>query len=90
MKSIASCSNSVFYFSQRKDEFVEGRDYMPEDRKGGAEVGLIFSDPMFDKPGFEKKIFRFLPGSPALKLGIQPIDLSKVGSTLKANPEDGN
>jgi hypothetical protein len=30
----------------------------------------------------ENKIFRFKPGSPAIQLGIQPLDLSKVGSTL--------
>jgi hypothetical protein len=80
--ALSECSNSVFYFGQRKDEFIEGRDYMPNDRKGGADAGLIFADPMFDKSAFEQKIFRFKPGSPALELGIQPIDLSKVGSSL--------
>jgi hypothetical protein len=30
--------------------------------------------------------FRFKPGSPAAKLGIQPIDLTGVGSTLPVPP----
>jgi hypothetical protein len=31
----------------------------------------------------KKKIFRFLPGSPCEKLGIKPLDLSSVGSTVQ-------
>jgi hypothetical protein len=37
---------------------------------------------MFDEEAMKEKIFRFKPGSPAEKLGIKPIDLSNVGSTL--------
>jgi hypothetical protein len=31
----------------------------------------------------KKRIFRFMPGSPCEKLGIKPLDLSSVGSTVK-------
>lgn len=48
------CSNSLFYINKRENEFITGRDYMPENRKGGAEFGLIFGDPLLDK-GFREK-----------------------------------
>ena len=62
--------------------FEAGRDLVPPEKRGGANMGLLFADPMFDEDAFEQKIFRFKPGSPAEKLGIRSIDLSKVGSTL--------
>jgi hypothetical protein len=40
-------------------------------------------DPMFDQEAIKKKIFRFEPGSPAVKLGIKPLDLSLVGSAVQ-------
>ena len=35
-----------------------------------------------DQEAMKQRIFRFKPGSPAKKLGINPLDMSKVGSTL--------
>jgi len=43
---------------------------------------LINADPLFvdDKRGD----YRFKPGSPALELGIEPIDVSQAGRTVKS------
>lgn len=83
-------SNSIYYVVKEKDWFEAGQDLVPPEKRGGAEVGLLFADPMFDEDAFEQKIFRFKPGSPAEKLGIQPIDLSKFGSTVKNPSANGN
>ena len=53
---------------------------------GEDDVKLLYADPMFDAEAMQRKIFRFRPGSPAEKLGIEPIDLSNVGSTLARKP----
>ncbi len=47
-----------------------------------GEIKTPIIDPMFDEEAMKQKIFRFKPGSQAIKLGIKPIDLSKLGSTL--------
>jgi len=46
-------------------------------RKAGHDVHSVVADPLFVAP--EKGDFRLRPGSPALKLGFKPIDLSTVG-----------
>ncbi len=76
------CSNSIFYAKPRAKEFKAGTDIIAEGNRDGADVGMVFVDPMFDKEAMKQRIYRFLPGSPATKLGIKPIDLSSVGSTL--------
>ena len=43
----------------------------------GVDANSLAVDPMFVDP--DNGDFRFKPGSPALELGIVPIDLSKVG-----------
>lgn len=51
-------------------------------RPEGDGVALLVTDPLFDEHAFDDKVFRFLPSSPAPELGIVPVDLSEVGSTL--------
>ena len=47
----------------------------------GKETGGVFADPHFaDAKNLD---FTLKPGSPALKLGFKPFDLSSAGSTLK-------
>ena len=43
---------------------------------------LLYADPKFDQDAMKKGLFQFEEGSPATKLGIKPIDLREVGSSL--------
>jgi hypothetical protein len=75
-------SNSLIYVEDPPDEITLGQDVIAPDRRGGADVGMLFADPMFDQEAMKQRIFRFKPDSPAPGLGIEPIDLSSAGSTL--------
>ena len=84
---------SSIYFSENSDApFVPkadlGTDLMTSKAvsPGEDDVKLLYANPMFDVEAMQRKIFRFRPGSPAEKLGIEPIDLSNVGSTLARKP----
>jgi len=46
-------------------------------QREGVDKNSLAEDPLFEDP--EKGDFRFKPNSPAPKLGIVPIDLSKIG-----------
>ena len=50
---------------------------LKKQHRDGVDANSLAVDPLFVDP--ENGDFRFKPGSPALKLGIVPIDLSKVG-----------
>ena len=54
-----------------------GREMLKKQQRDGVDAHSLAVDPLFVDP--ENGDFRFKPGSPALKLGIVPIDLSKVG-----------
>jgi len=47
----------------------------------GKEKASLVGDPLFVDP--EGGDFSFRPGSPALKLGIEPLDVSKMGRLNK-------
>ena len=74
--------DSILFAAKAPDGVTPGQDLIPAEQRGKSEVGMLYTDPMFDKDAMKHKIFRFLPGSPAAKLGIKPLDMSKVGSTL--------
>jgi hypothetical protein len=76
-------SNSLIFAPEAIDHAMLGKDLVSADRRCGAKVGMLCADPLFDTAAFEKKMFRFLPGSPCEQLGIQPLDLSKVGATVQ-------
>jgi rhamnogalacturonyl hydrolase YesR len=78
-------SNSLVFVENPPDEIKLGHDVIAPDKRGDAEVGMLFADPMFDEDAITRRIFRFKPGSPAPDLGIEPIDLSSAGSTLAKN-----
>ena len=75
-------SNSLVYDVNLIEGVKPGAELMSPAKRRDAAIGLIYADPLFDQEAMRQKIFRFKPGSPAIKLGIEPIDLSKVGSTL--------
>ncbi|TWT91238.1 right-handed parallel beta-helix repeat-containing protein [Neorhodopirellula pilleata] len=54
-----------------------GRQVLEKQRADGVDANSRAVDPMFVDP--ENGDFRFMPGSPALEMGIVPIDLSQVG-----------
>ncbi|MGI9239885.1 MAG: right-handed parallel beta-helix repeat-containing protein, partial [Verrucomicrobiales bacterium] len=54
-----------------------GKAVLVEKQREGVDKHSVAEDPLFENPA--KGDFRFKPGSPALKMGIVPIDLSKIG-----------
>ena len=73
MKDIESDHN-IYYC---KAEPRLGEETLGRLRRGGGDTHSLAIDPMFVDP--ENGDFRYKPGSPALELGIVPIDLSQVG-----------
>jgi hypothetical protein len=64
------------------DDLRFGNDTLEQWRQRGHDVHSIVADPLFVGP--ERFDFRLRPGSPALKFGFKPIDLSKVGVRERA------
>lgn len=62
-----------------------GADTFDKWQARGKDVHGMVADPLFVNP--EKGDFRLKAGSPALKLGFQPIDASKIGRLPGALPE---
>lgn len=54
-----------------------GKDFLAQKKREGVDKNSLASDPLFVDP--KNGDFRFLPNSPARKLGIKPLDLSNVG-----------
>ncbi len=54
-----------------------GKAMLEKQQRDGVDAHSLAVDPLFVDP--ENGDFRFKPESPALKMGIVPIDLSKVG-----------
>ena len=73
MKDIDSDHNIYFCKADRS----RGGDVLNKLQRDGVDAHSLADDPMFVDP--ENGDFRLKPGSPALKLGFVPIDLSKVG-----------
>lgn len=54
-----------------------GETMLAKQQADGIDLNSLAVDPLFANPA--NGDFRFRPGSPALALGITPIDLSRVG-----------
>lgn len=76
------CENSLVFSANTPEGVKSGDDLVTDNRRGDAEVGMLYADPLFDRVAMKQKRFRFKDDSPAKKLGIKEIDLSEVGSTL--------
>jgi hypothetical protein len=66
-------SNIYFSVADRNP----GKVLLKKQKAAGIDANSLAVDPHFVDPA--KGDFRLMPGSPALKPGIVPIDLSKVG-----------
>ncbi len=77
-EGIAALPGNVLYSGQGKVELETLADYSAQGRKPlEPKEGTVFADPLFVNPG--KGDYRFRPGSPALKLGIKPLDTGMAG-----------
>lgn len=69
--------NSNLYWQEGGGEVRFANWSFDEWKARGQDVQSLIADPLFGNP--QKDDFRLKPGSPALKLGFQPIDLSRTG-----------
>ncbi|MEN8725667.1 MAG: right-handed parallel beta-helix repeat-containing protein [Lentimonas sp.] len=80
--------NSIYFTANTSQPYVPkaalGNDLFTGQpvTPGKGAVKLQYIDPMFDEEAMKEGLYRFKKGSPAEKLGIKPIDLRKVGSSL--------
>jgi len=75
---ITSMPNNIIFSSSGKvtlEKLIDYRDVKKEPLK--PHDGSVFADPMFID--IEKGNYGFKPDSPAVKLGIEPVDFSKAG-----------
>jgi len=70
----ADCDYNIYFC---KADRGKGEALLEKNRKDGIDASSRAVDPLFVDP--ENGDFRFKPNSPALKMGIVPIDLSKIG-----------
>jgi parallel beta-helix repeat protein len=72
------------YWDQRGRNIRFAGKSFEEWRQGGQDRESLIADPMFvNAANYD---FRLAPGSPALKLGFQQIDMSKVGPRVVPGP----
>ena len=87
-KNLPLMEKSIYFTKNKTEPYVPkakiGSDLFTGQQVKTAkdETKLLYADPMFDEEAMKRRIFRFKEGSPAIVMGIQPIDLSTVGSTL--------
>ena len=75
--------NVYWDYSARPVTFAEKKLPLAEWQKQGQDIGSLVADPLFVDPA--RRDFRLMPGSPALTLGIKPIDVSAMG-VLRDDP----
>ena len=80
-EAVTKWSNNMFYSGTNKIEQVLLNDYRETGVKPGVPEDTLVADPLFVDWG--KGDYRYQANSPALKLGLQPIDVSKAGRLLE-------
>ena len=87
--STFDCDWNLFFNPGQKLEevkFTKDANWA-EWRKRGKDAHSKYADPLFVAP--EQGDFTLKPGSPALALGFQPIDSSRIGPRIKTGPQPG-
>ncbi len=91
-ENLPKMENSIYY-SENKSEGYAAKTELGNELFTGKPVDigkdpvkLLYADPLFDREAMQKGLFRFKEGSPAEELGIKPIDLREVGSSLATSP----
>ena len=74
-KLIETDMDSNLYYHPTDPHWVD--EHLHKMRAVGKEKASLFGDPLFVNPAGGD--FSFRPGSPALALGIEPLDVSKMG-----------
>jgi len=70
----ADADYNIYYCSADR---TLGEAMLEKQQRDGVDAHSLAVDPLFVDP--ENGDFRFKPGSPALEMGIAPIDVSKIG-----------
>ncbi len=75
--AVTKWSDNVFYSGTSRIECVKLKDYSAREKSPGAPPGSVVGDPLF--VDMAKGAYRYMPDSPAVKLGIEPVDVSRAG-----------
>ncbi|WP_146581484.1 right-handed parallel beta-helix repeat-containing protein [Neorhodopirellula pilleata] len=78
-KLVSTDMDSNLYYHPTNPHWID--DHLIKMRAVGKEDASLFGDPLFTDPG--NGDFTFRPGSPAVVLGIESLDVSKMGRTSK-------
>jgi len=76
-ESLGTWDENLYWHSGEKEQLKFFKLSFTEWQALGVDKHSLLADPQFVAP--EEYDFRLRPGSPALKLGFQPIDTSRVG-----------
>lgn len=76
-ESLGTWDQNLYWHTGERDELEFFKLNFAEWQALGVDKNAVLADPQFVAP--EQYDFRLRPGSPALKLGFQPIDTSRVG-----------
>ncbi|MHC4503627.1 MAG: right-handed parallel beta-helix repeat-containing protein [Planctomycetota bacterium] len=82
VRKLAGCTidrNVYFHLDAGSEAETMKEPFLAALRKAGHDAQSHYGDPMF--ADWKNAEFRFRPGSPAIKMGIKPLDLSCVGLT---------
>jgi len=71
--------NIYYRLGAKSPDEVANEKFLSALKKNGHDAASHYGDPMF--VDYKKADFQFAPNSPARKLGIVPLDLTKVGLT---------
>ncbi|MBI2926192.1 MAG: right-handed parallel beta-helix repeat-containing protein [Verrucomicrobia bacterium] len=77
VNAVANWSRNLFFTGAGKIELLDLKDYSRTGQREGPPGDTVVADPLF--VDWENGDYRFRPDSPAHKLGIAPLDVSRAG-----------